>query len=270
MLKLHHRTFFDCTKSVRDLGNLEANISKIVHNRPTLQLLSNTYLFADLTPDQIMTISALLDSEKSYPIGTTIIEQGSETRSLFIIKQGSVQLTQRQPNGKEREIKRLSEGECFGEMSLLTGLPRSATVISVTECILLEFGSEAFEVMLDKYPHLKLKLSILMENRLRETIPNKPTGRHPSTFSPNSKEQAAEEEEDQPASPREIGRYTLGTGEQYEGELANGLPDGKGKLTLHSGDTYEGDFLKGKRHGFGKYIYKSGQEFYEGQFKGNG
>ena len=54
----------------------------------------------------------------------------------------------------------------------------------------------------------------------------------------------------------------------YEGEMKDGLPDGKGKEVYKNGEEYVGQFLRGKKHGFGIY-YKPGQYRYSGNFLNN-
>jgi hypothetical protein len=57
-----------------------------------LQVLSKTYLFQNLTADQINFVAAMLDKQTLYPKDTYIIHEGDEDRSLFLIEKGSVRL----------------------------------------------------------------------------------------------------------------------------------------------------------------------------------
>jgi small-conductance mechanosensitive channel/CRP-like cAMP-binding protein len=79
-----------------------------------------------------------------FAAGESIVHQGDAGRSLFVILRGhaSVRLA-----GTEGEVARLSGGNVFGEMSLLTGEARTATVTALTDCDLLEIDAEDFRTV---------------------------------------------------------------------------------------------------------------------------
>ncbi len=82
---------------------------------------------------------AAVSHERLYGAGQTIVRQGDEGRSMFVVATGRVRVT----TGEGRtEVATISAGGYFGEMSLLTGEPRTATVSAVTDCLLLEIGAE--------------------------------------------------------------------------------------------------------------------------------
>lgn len=71
--------------------------------------------------------------------------------------------------GVPKEIMRLGVGELFGELSLITGLPRTCSVIANEECVLLELKQEAYEKLLNHYQNLRYKLALLVEQRMKES-----------------------------------------------------------------------------------------------------
>jgi small-conductance mechanosensitive channel/CRP-like cAMP-binding protein len=83
--------------------------------------------------------------EASRPIvfaaGETIVHEAAQGSSMFVILSGQAVVTLAQGT---TEVARLGAGGFFGEMSLLTGEPRSATVTAATDCVLLEIGAAAF------------------------------------------------------------------------------------------------------------------------------
>ena len=95
--------------------------------------------------------SSLSDNERAallgvarpvrYAAGEAIVRQGQAGRSLFIVVGGESSVTLTGTNG---EVARLQSGDVFGEMSLLTGEPRTATVTAATDCDLLEIDVEGF------------------------------------------------------------------------------------------------------------------------------
>jgi small-conductance mechanosensitive channel/CRP-like cAMP-binding protein len=76
-----------------------------------------------------------------YEAGQAIVREGDPGASMFIVRRGEAAVT---VAGADGELARHREGGFFGEMSLLTGDPRTATVTAVTDCELIEIGAEAF------------------------------------------------------------------------------------------------------------------------------
>jgi small-conductance mechanosensitive channel/CRP-like cAMP-binding protein len=76
-----------------------------------------------------------------YGEGETITREGDAGASMFVLQRGTAAVTLADAEG---EVARLHDGAFFGEMSLLTGDRRSATVAAVTDCELLEIGADAF------------------------------------------------------------------------------------------------------------------------------
>jgi small-conductance mechanosensitive channel/CRP-like cAMP-binding protein len=77
----------------------------------------------------------------TYAAGETIVREGDAGGSMFVLERGDAAVTLAHTGG---ELARLRAGGFFGEMSLLTGEPRTATVTAVTDCVLLEIGTTAF------------------------------------------------------------------------------------------------------------------------------
>jgi CRP-like cAMP-binding protein len=103
----------------------------------TLDVVS---IFAPLSDDQR---GRLLDGTRVlvYADGEVIVREGAHGNSMFLVMRGEAVVTLANTSG---EVARLHDGDFFGEMSLLTGEPRTATVTAVTDCQLLEIGVEAF------------------------------------------------------------------------------------------------------------------------------
>ena len=69
-----------------------------------------------------------IKDEKS---GTTILNQGDETKNLYIIIEGTILITQLAEDGKVVSLELLKKGQCFGEIAIIDGAPRSASVVSL-------------------------------------------------------------------------------------------------------------------------------------------
>nr|MBP7529563.1 cyclic nucleotide-binding domain-containing protein [Syntrophorhabdaceae bacterium] len=102
--------------------------------------LKNTELFRALEDGDLEKLSTKL-RERVYPPNTAIVREGASGDAMFIIKNGQVEVKKREQDlGVDLTIATLGMGACFGEMALLTGKPRSATVIAIaaTELFVLE------------------------------------------------------------------------------------------------------------------------------------
>ncbi len=108
--------------------------------------------------------------EKVYDRDDTILlEDDSSNQSFFLISKGTVKVILTAEDGREAILASLGEGDFFGEMSLLDGEPRSATVRSVGASRLLVIHREDFLKCIRKHPDLALALMIHMSRRLRNS-----------------------------------------------------------------------------------------------------
>jgi CRP-like cAMP-binding protein len=103
------------------------------------RILSGVAIFASLadTERERMAASA---RERLYGDGDAIVRQGDEGSSLFVVTEGTAVVTV-DPGG---EVARFSAGDYFGEMSLLTGEPRTATVSARGDCRVFEIDASLF------------------------------------------------------------------------------------------------------------------------------
>lgn len=100
-----------------------------------------------------------------YAAGEDIVRKDDPGDSLFVILEGRCVVERRTP-GDERPAPELAPGDCFGEMSLLTGEPRSATVRATTETLVLRVGKTCFAGILGRHPDLAARLADIMTRRL--------------------------------------------------------------------------------------------------------
>jgi hypothetical protein len=97
-------------------------------------------LFAPLSVvDRAMLGGASRD--RLYGAGQTVVQQGETGDSMFVVGRGSARVT---ISPGATEVATVSPGGYFGEMSLLTGQPRTATVSAITDCVLLEISADDF------------------------------------------------------------------------------------------------------------------------------
>jgi len=150
--------------------SLDYDIARISKMRPFVrEVLATTYLFQDLSSEQIDYIAALLETESLYKKDQYVIHEGDQDNSLFLIETGSVRLVRLDDQGQSRELMNLGVGEIFGELSLITGLPRTCSVISNEDSVILELKKESFDRLMRQYQNLRVKLAQLVEQRLRQS-----------------------------------------------------------------------------------------------------
>ncbi|MCL2179235.1 MAG: mechanosensitive ion channel family protein [Proteobacteria bacterium] len=130
---------------------------------PSQSLLDNVDLFSLFSPQERAQL-AHSAKERRFGTGEEIISAGEEGHTFYLVVSGRVSV--RVDN--RIELAQLSKNQYFGEMSLLTGEPRTATVIALEDSVLLEFGRECFAQHFANNPQLTESLSKLLAARRTE------------------------------------------------------------------------------------------------------
>jgi small-conductance mechanosensitive channel/CRP-like cAMP-binding protein len=100
--------------------------------------------------------------------GEPVIRQGDAGHDFFILQQGEVSVIVGRSGGSMAEVARLGPGKFMGEMSLMTGEPRSATVQAVQECEVVKVDKDAFHDVLAAAPALAEEITrILVERQIQ-------------------------------------------------------------------------------------------------------
>jgi small-conductance mechanosensitive channel/CRP-like cAMP-binding protein len=125
-----------------------------------------------------------------YGQGEKLIRQGTEGSSMYVLLEGAADVHV-DHNGGSAYVATLKAGDYFGEMSLLTGEKRSATVIAKSDCEVLEIGKAAFAGVLQSSETLLQKLSEMLAQRRLETEGIVAAGSGPQTVATRKSEYAA-------------------------------------------------------------------------------
>lgn len=120
-------------------------------------------IFAPLSEEEIAKL-AKASKTRVYAPGETIVRRGAEGNSMFIIVRGSVNVRIPDKEG-QRTINHLQTNDFFGEMSLLTGEPRSATVIAEDETEVLEIRKKALKPIIEANPDLTEAIGEIIHKR---------------------------------------------------------------------------------------------------------
>ncbi|HEY2944620.1 MAG TPA: mechanosensitive ion channel family protein [Vicinamibacteria bacterium] len=134
---------------------------------PTTRLqraLRGVDLFRPLSDDELRAAAARF-RPLHYAGGEKIIEEGAPGNSFFLIDNGEVQVSKKM-GGFSRELARLMEGQFFGEMALLTGEPRAATVVAASDVDVFVLDKNGFQDIIAANPAIAVDMSgILAERR---------------------------------------------------------------------------------------------------------
>ena len=145
--------------------------------------LTRVSIFAPLSQEEIEKL-AHASTSRVYAPGETIVRRGQEGNSMFVITRGSVKV-QIPENNYQRTINNLRSNDFFGEMSLLTGQPRTASVIAEEETEVLQIKKSAIKPLFEANPELMKSICVIVEGR-RELLK--------TNTSENGNEQAGSDE----------------------------------------------------------------------------
>ena len=137
-----------------------------------IELLDKVPLFSALQSEELRELAQRVD-QRTYLSGESIIRRGDQGDSMFVLLEGllAVQISVAEDDGKSREeeVTRIAPGQFFGEMSLLTGERRSATVLALTDTVVYEVRRDDLDHLLRKRPALAEAMSrALAVHQLRD------------------------------------------------------------------------------------------------------
>jgi len=133
-----------------------------------VQFLKNVKLFAELSPDSLAKLGTCLKTAE-FPPAEVIVREGAPGVSMYIIKSGLVEVRKKDPTtGIDFLVAQLTEGAAVGEMSLLTGKPRSATVTTVQPTVVFTLTRADFRNLLTQHPEISLGLARILAERLED------------------------------------------------------------------------------------------------------
>ncbi|MBK7107179.1 MAG: Crp/Fnr family transcriptional regulator [Ignavibacteriae bacterium] len=123
-------------------------------------------IFSDL-PDETIEQILQVGVRKAFKKETIILMEEDDSGALFIIITGKVKVTRTSNDGREVILNILSEADIFGEMALLDGLSRSATVTAIEDSELFIIQRNQFLEFLKEHPEISIALMQELSKRLR-------------------------------------------------------------------------------------------------------
>jgi CRP/FNR family cyclic AMP-dependent transcriptional regulator len=136
---------------------------KRIRKDEKIELLARLPLFEDCTKKELGQISALM-VEAERPAGTHLTREGKDGGLLFVLLDGMAEVVA----GDGKVINRLGTGDVIGELSLIDGKTRSASVLAVTDVRILTLASDDFFKLVRRSPNFVRNLLRALSLRVRE------------------------------------------------------------------------------------------------------
>jgi CRP/FNR family transcriptional regulator, cyclic AMP receptor protein len=132
-----------------------------------VELLRRVPLFSELSEDELQGIAAVA-IPRSYPKGVRVFHEGDTSDACYIVRNGDLRVTREHPDGRAIALATLGPGDIFGELAMLDGEARSASVEALSECDLLALPAGDVRRLLAAAPETTVKLVVALVRRLRE------------------------------------------------------------------------------------------------------
>jgi hypothetical protein len=129
----------------------------------------DTPLFRSLSREELVALIRGLRLLAFEP-GQIIVAEGESGASLFVLTSGSVRAYVRNAAQQQVQVRRLEEGDFFGEISVLSGAPRTATITAASRCELLELDKPALDRIAETHPHVREVLQQFHDQRKDNTL----------------------------------------------------------------------------------------------------
>ena len=139
-----------------------------LRKKEALESLRAIPLFSRVSDEDLEDIASHL-IERRFPKNSTVVEEGLPGDYMYVICEGRVKVTKASDDGREKIMNFLDKGSFFGDMALLTGEVRSASVKTLEPTRLMALSRRDLMHLIRRSPDLALAVIEELTNRLRET-----------------------------------------------------------------------------------------------------
>lgn len=133
-----------------------------------IELLAGVPLLAGLSDDELERIAAVA-VPRSFPKGSRVFHEGDESDACYIVKSGELRVTREHSDGRAIALATLGPRDIFGELAMLDGGLRSASVETLRDSELLAVAAIDMRGLLERNVSITAKLVIALTRRVRET-----------------------------------------------------------------------------------------------------
>jgi CRP/FNR family transcriptional regulator len=134
----------------------------------SVELLSRVPLFSELSREELERISRV-SVARSFPAGVRVFHEGDHSDACYLVRRGDLRVTREHSDGRAIALATLGPGDIFGELAMLDGEARSASVETLTDSELLALPAADVRRLLADHPDISVKLIAALTKRLRET-----------------------------------------------------------------------------------------------------
>jgi len=144
------------------ITRMPGNVRTALTNR-----LSQVWLFQGLRSEELERITQLA-CIRVYQSRKIVVAKGDRASELFVLLRGRAIVTTRGSEGTEAALNVMGPGEVFGEVALLDGQPRSASVTTLERCEMAVIDKRSFHALLAVSPSIAANLLAVLATRMRE------------------------------------------------------------------------------------------------------
>jgi cAMP-dependent protein kinase regulator len=156
-------------KVVQEFPGVSLVLFKFYKERVLDNLLAASALFSGFSPVERRQLLERL-SLQEVPAGARVIQEGDPGNCMYMIKSGQVEVSTSDPGGQKVVLAILEEGDYFGEISLITGRPRTASVTALRATELMRLVKEDFDQFVSRHPETRKALEDSVESRLENKL----------------------------------------------------------------------------------------------------
>jgi CRP/FNR family cyclic AMP-dependent transcriptional regulator len=131
-----------------------------------VELLRSVPLFSDLEQAELERFSRVA-VPRSFPAATRVFHEGDQSDACYIVRSGSFRVTREHSDGRAITLATLGPGDIFGELAMLDGEVRSASVEALSDGELLALPAGEVRALLARHPEISVKLVAALVRRLR-------------------------------------------------------------------------------------------------------
>jgi hypothetical protein len=146
------------------LDDLDLSLETIVPEGPPTGEVVRSPLFSDFSSGELLAVMGGLEL-LAFEAGDIIITEGEPGDSLFVVSAGRVKAFVRNPAGRHVQVREMGEGAFFGEISILKGSPRTATVTAASRVELLELDRATLDRVTASHPRVRSVLDAFCRER---------------------------------------------------------------------------------------------------------
>jgi CRP-like cAMP-binding protein len=158
----------DMKSVVQSHSRLRDVLNKMYRERALKNVLARSPLFESISVGDREMIASRVKF-MAFERGEPVFRQGEKGGALYIIKSGTLEVRASGPTDEELQLAVLGPHQFVGEVSFLTGVPRTATVVPLEDCELLMLGESELEALVRDHPDLLKTLEAFHLDRVMAT-----------------------------------------------------------------------------------------------------